>query len=268
MFATANSKVRGHGLCRGLLLTSLAFATFVGAANPGFASDSNLTDQDQIRAHAQQTLAAAQKRHESEPTNSVPAWQVGRACFELVDLLQDPKEMEKIIKEGIAACRQSVALDARSAGAHYYLAITVGKLADLKRNLAAYVMVKEVEREFHKARELDERFCNAGPDRCLGLLYLEAPGWPMSVGSRSKARKHFERAAELAPEFPENRLNLAEAYLKWREKKLLQRELDALNKLWPAAKTNFAGADWKMSWVDWSNRIERLRKDAATFLTR
>ena len=198
--------IQSHGLSRALLLASLVFAAGAGFWNRGFASDTNPADHDQFRAHAQQVLAAAQKRYEAEPTNSVAAWQVGRACFELVTVLKDAKEMEKIINEGITACRQSVALDPKSAAGHYYLAITVGKLADLKRNLAAYTMVKEVEREFHKARELDEQFCYAGPDRCLGELYFKAPGWPLSVGSRSKARKHLERAAELAPDFPENRL--------------------------------------------------------------
>ena len=169
--------------------------------------------------------------------------------------------METVINEGIAACRISLTLDPTSAAGHYYLAITVGKLADLKRNLAAYKMVKEVEREFHEARERDERFCHAGPDRCLGELYLKAPGWPLSVGSRSKARKHLERAAELAPDFPENRLLLAEAYLKWHDKKPLARELEALERLWPAARTNLAGVDWAADWNDWQPRFDTLREN-------
>ena len=260
MFATANSMLQVPGLWRAFILATLAFAAGAGAVNRGFASNSNPADQDQFRAHAQQILDAAQKRYTTEPTNSIAAWQVGRAGFELVGVLKDPKEMEKIINEGIAACRQSVALDPTSAAGHYYLAITVGKLADLKRNLAAYVMVKEVEREFHKARELDERFCHAGPDRSLGLLYHQAPGWPLSIGSRSKARKHLERAAELAPDFPENRLLLAEAYLKWHDKKPLARELEAMEKLWPAARTNLAGADWAADWNDWQPRFDKLHE--------
>jgi tetratricopeptide (TPR) repeat protein len=253
--------IQASRLCRALLLASLGCAAWAGALNRGFASDDNPADPDQFRAHAQQILAAARKRYKSELTNSVAAWQVGRACFELVTVLEDPKEMERIINEGITACRQSVALDPKSAAAHYYLAITVGKLADLKRNLAAYGMVKEVEREFHKARELDEGFCNAGPDRCLGELYLKAPGWPMSVGSRSKARKHLEHAAELAPDFPDNRLTLAEAYWKWHDKKPLARELEAMEQLWPAARTNFAGADWAAAWSDWQPRFDKLREN-------
>ena len=262
MSAIANSKVQGHGSGRTFLRASLAFVALVGAVISGLASDNNPADQDRFRAHAEKVLAAAQKRYQTEPTNSVAAWEMGRACFGLVTVLEDRKEMERIINEGIAACRVSVALDSTSAAGHYYLAITMGKLADLKRNLAAYGMVKEVEREFHKARELDERFCYAGPDRCLGELYFKAPGWPLSVGSRSKARKHLERATELAPDFPDNRLLLAEAYLKWHDKKLLAWELEALERLWPAARTNFAGANWAVDWTDWQPRFDKLRENA------
>lgn len=262
MSAIANSMLQGRRLNCTLRLAGMTLAAGAGWVDHGFASDNNAADQDQFRAHARQILAAAQKHYEIEPTNSVAAWQVGRACFGLVTVLTEPAEMEKVINEGIVACRQSVALDPTSAGGHYYLAITVGKLADLKRNLAAYMMVKEVEREFHKARELDEQFCHAGPDRSLGRLYLEAPGWPLSVGSRSKARKHLERAAELAPDFPENRLTLAEAYAKWHDKKPLARELEVLETLWPAARTNFAGADWAADWSDWQPRWDNLREKA------
>jgi len=261
MAAIANSKVQSHGSGWAYFLARLAFVALAGAAISGFASDSNPADLDQFRPHAENVLAAAQKRYESEPTNSVVAWQFGRASFELVMVLQDSKEMERIIQDGIVACRQSVAWSPESAAAHYYLAITVGKLADLKRNLAAFGMVKEVEREFQKARELDEQFGYAGSDRCLGELYFKAPGWPLSVGSRSKARKHLERAAELAPDFPENRLLLAEAYLKWHDKNPLAGELGALEKLWPAARTNFVGADWAVAWSDWQPRFDKLKEN-------
>jgi tetratricopeptide (TPR) repeat protein len=115
-----------------------------------------------------------------------------------------------------------------------------------------------MEGGFKTARQLDEHFDYAGPDRFLGQLYFQAPTIA-SVGDRTKARKHLERAAELAPDYPENRLNLAEAYLKWRDKKLLQRELDALAILWPTAQTNFTGVQWEAAWSDWQPRYDKLR---------
>ena len=207
---------------------------------------------------AEAGLIAARKRCATETTNSVAAWELGRACFNWGELLKDPVAQEKVYTEGVAACRRSLSLDPKSGPAHYYLGMNIGRQADLKRNLVALGMVKDVERAFQKARELDENFRHAGPDRNLGLLYHEAPGWPISIGNDKLARKHLERAAKLAPDYPENRLNLAEAYREWHEKKLFQRELEAIQQLWPSAKTNFTGVEWESDWADWENRRAKL----------
>jgi len=209
-------------------------------------------------ALAEANLITARKQVAAETTNSAAAWELGRACFTWGKLLKDPGAQEKIYAEGTAACRRAIAFDPNSAAAHYYLGMNVGRQADLKRNLAALGMVKEVEREFQKARELDEKLSHAGPDRNLGLLYHEAPGWPVSIGNDKLARKHLERAAKLAADYPENRLNLAEAYLEWREKKLFQKELEAIQQIWPVAKTNLTGVAWEADWLDWEQRRAKL----------
>ena len=119
---------------------------------------------------------------------------------------------------GIAACRHLLARDPKSAAGHYYLAMDFGQLAEAEApSIAAYKLVQEIEREFKAAAELDERFDYAGPPRCLGLLYRDAPGWPVSIGSKRKAREWLEHAAALAPEYPENQLNLAESQLRWHQ---------------------------------------------------
>lgn len=207
---------------------------------------------------AETNLKTARIRYVAETTNSVAAWELGRACLAWGLLLKEPTSKEKIFSEGIAACRRSLTLNPKSGPAHYYLGMNIGRVADLKRNLAAYAMVKEVEKAFQHARELDKHFAYAGSDRNLGLLYQHAPGWPFSLGNRKLARKHHERAVKLAPDYPENRLNLAEAYREWDEPKLFQQQLDALQQLWPRAKTNWTGAAWAVDWADWENRRAKL----------
>ena len=209
-------------------------------------------------ALAEANLVAARKLFATEPTNSLAAWQLGRACFTWGKALKDPNIQEKIYEEGVAACRRSLSLDPTCGPAHYYLGMNVGRVADLKRNLAAFGMVKEVERAFLQAAKLDENYAYGGPDRNLGLLYWHAPGWPVSVGNKKLARKHLERAVKLAPDYPENRLNLAEAYLDWRELKLMQQQLDAVIQLWSRAKTNLTGVEWELDWRDWESRRDKL----------
>jgi tetratricopeptide (TPR) repeat protein len=209
-------------------------------------------------ALAEANLVAARKLVATEPTNSLAAWHLGRACFTWGKTLKDPNAQEKIYEEGVAACRRSLSLDPKSGPAHYYLGMNIGRVADLKRNLAAFGMVKEVERAFLQAAKLDERYAYGGPDRNLGLLYWHAPGWPVSVGNKKLARKHLERAVKLAPDYPENRLNLAEAYLDWREQKLMQQQLAAAKQLWPRAQTNLTGGEWELDWRDWESRRQKL----------
>jgi tetratricopeptide (TPR) repeat protein len=200
-------------------------------------------------------------RYEAEPTNNVAAWVFARAAFNRGEFATNDTERAALAVQGIAACRKVLERDSNCVAASYYLGLNLGQLARTKL-LGALPLVGEMEGGFKRARELDENFDYAGPDRFLGQLYFQAPGWPASVGSQRKARKHLERAVELAPDYPENRLNLAEASRKWRDKKLTQRELAALAELWPAAKTNYAGADWEAAWADWQPRYDKLFESA------
>jgi hypothetical protein len=51
----------------------------------------------------------------------------------------------------------------------------------------------------------------AGPDRALALLYVRAPGWPTGPGDPDLGLRHARSAVELRPDYPPNRLALAEA---------------------------------------------------------
>lgn len=203
----------------------------------------------------------AQAQFQSNTNDPAAAWQFARACFDFNDFATNNAGRATLANQGIAACRQSLARESNSAPGHYYLAIELGQLADTKRNLAAYKMVREMEREFKTADDLDEHFSYAGPARCLGLLYRDAPGWPVSIGSRHKAREWLEQAVKLAPDYPENRLNLAESCWQWKDREAAGNELKTLDALWPSAQTNFAGEAWERSWNDWSMRCEVVRKN-------
>jgi hypothetical protein len=250
MFATANSKVYFHALRRLLGAGVVALACLARA-------DSTNTGPVRWAALAQRDYAAAHERFTAEPTNAVAAWEFARAAFDRAEFATNDTERAALAEQGIAACRAALARDPNSAAAHYYLGMNLGQLART-RTVGALKIVNEMEAEFRTARALDERLDHAGPDRNLGLLYLEAPRI-VSLGNKTKARQHLARAAALAPDYPENRLNLAEAAVKWREVKTAQRELAAMEKLWPSARTNFTGLKWEASWADWNSRLGKLK---------
>ena len=210
------------------------------------------------RAQAEVQRAEAQFRLN---TNDATAnWQFARACFNFNDFATNNTGRAELAGQGIAACRQLLARESNSAPGHYYLALELGQLADTKRNLAAFKMVREMEREFKTADALDQHFDYAGPSRCLGLLYRDAPGWPISIGSRHKAHDWLEQAVKLAPDYPENQLNLAESYWQWKDREAANHALQQLDALWPSARTNLIGETWERSWDDWSARRNVIRE--------
>jgi hypothetical protein len=206
---------------------------------------------------AEQAFGEARTRFQAGTNDVTAGWQLGRAALAWADFATNNAQREAIARVGIAACRQALAGDPDSAPAHFYLGTNLGQLARA-RKLEALSIVREMERQFKAAQAADERYHHAGPDRCLGLLYLDAPGWPASIGSRRRARERLERAVALSPEFPENALNLMEAYLRWKEPAKLRPLADAYAQGLPEARRQFAGDAWALDWLDWDQRWSRL----------
>ena len=201
----------------------------------------------------------AQTRFQADTANPTNAWQFARAAFDFAEFATSDVQRAALANLGIAACRQGITRDPKSAAAHYYLAMNLGQLARTEF-LGALKLVKEMEREFKTAGELDARVDYAGPARCLGLLYRDAPGWPASIGSTRKARACSEQAVKLVPNYPGNHLNLIESYLQWKETAAAKWELQVLDANWPAAQTNFTGEKWEPSWSDWTDRRNAARQ--------
>jgi tetratricopeptide (TPR) repeat protein len=212
---------------------------------------------------ALQKFLSAQQDFQAATNPITAAWRLGLASFDVADLATNDAQRADFARRGIAACQQALARDTNCAAAHYYLAMNLGKLAEAEApSLAAYKLVHEVEHEFTTAAALDMHFDFAGPARNLGELYFQAPGWPLSIGSKHKAREWFERAVMLAPDYPENLLNLAEAQFKWHEHEEFSATMKKLESAWPAARTNWIGENWERAWLDWEPRHTVLKAEA------
>jgi hypothetical protein len=254
--AMLDPRIRHTASCKWIVAVFLLAVARIIVA--GEARDKIFADRAEVELHR------AQNQFQSDTNNPAAAWQFARACFDLADFATNETGRAAIAQQGIRACRQLLASDTNSAPGHYYLAMNYGQLARAEApSLAAYKLVREMEREFKTAAALDEHFDYAGPARSLGLLYRDAPVWPFSIGSRRKARDWLEQAAKLAPDYPENHLNLVESHLQWRERAEAKRDLQTLEALWPKAQTNFTGAVWEHSWEDWTTRKSAAEQSLA-----
>jgi hypothetical protein len=250
---------------RANVLTLLICAMFFLFDGNYLAADTNqISAPIDIAVRIKKQHAEARARFQVETNNADAAWQFARACFDLAEIATSDAEREKTAQAGIAASRKAIASRPAAGQGHYYLALNLGQLART-RMLGALRIVDQMESTLSVARTLDEHFDFAGPDRSLGLLYLEAPSFG-SIGSRSKARQHLCRAVELAPDYPGNRLELIGAYMKWGDRKTALHEFKILENLLPAARQKFVGEEWAASWVGWEKQIKslKLRLDAGS----
>jgi hypothetical protein len=214
---------------------------------------------------AEAAFDQAWKIYQTNAASMAAAIQLARAGSELADFATNNTQRAEIARQGIAICRKLLARESNSVPGHYYLGINLGKLAQAEApSLTAYRLVYEVESEFKIAAKLDVNYDYAGPARTLGLLYFQAPGWPLSVGSRNKARQWLERAVEVAPDYPPNQLNLAEAQMKWHQKDELAATLKKMDAIWPVAQTNFVGEAWAAIWPVWNTRRAAVKSDYQT----
>jgi tetratricopeptide (TPR) repeat protein len=248
--ATFNSKPRRA------FLPGSAIALLIAAAGILLAEEAPWKTS---AAFAEKEFDRAQSQFRSDAKNPTNAWQFARAAFDFAEFSTNDTERAALANQGIAACRPLIARAPKLAAGHYYLAMNLGQLARTEY-LGALALVKEMEPEFKTAGELDPLLDHAGPKRNLGLLYRDAPGWPISLGNPSKAQSLLKSAVKLAPDFPENYLHLIESYLKWNESGDAKKTLHALDVIWPAARTNLIGDQWVQSWDNWSTRRDAARK--------
>lgn len=200
-----------------------------------------------------QRYQEAKARAGRQTNDFTAAWEWARACFDLGEFATNDTQRAVVAEEGIAAARRAIALKSGHPAGPYYLGMNLGQLARTKQ-LGALRLVKEMQEAFYRAQELEPRFDFAGSDRCLGLLYRDAPGWPISVGNRTLAQQHLQRALELAPLYPENPLNWAETLWQWRQFKEARAQAPAVEQAFQHARTNLTGPLWAASWRDWTNR--------------
>ena len=211
---------------------------------------------------AEQAFAHAQREFATRPDEATNAWHLGQAAYDWAEFATNSDQRAAVAQAGIAACRHLLARDPKAAWGHYYLGMDYGELAEAEApSMAAYKLIREIEHEFKSAADLDEGLDFAGPLRCLGVLYRDAPGWPISIGSTRKAREYLEGAAAVAPNYPGNQLNLVESYIQWHQPAEAQMAWHKLARLWPAAQTNLSGMAWEASWAEWAGRRTAAKAD-------
>jgi len=122
--------------------------------------------------------------------------------------------------------KKAIAVNKRSAEAHFWLGICYGKQAKLQGVWRGILLAGRIKREMEQVVALDPLYNNAGGHRALGRLLFKLPVF--LGGDIDAARIHLEEAVHLAPGFSTNHLYLAEVYLRKRAYGLAYRQLRLL----------------------------------------
>ena len=220
-------------------------------------------ETNSFSTRAEKVFREARAAGRDQSTNTAGLIDLARASFAWAEYARRDAQREDIAQVGIEAARSVLAREATNAAAHYWLGMNLGQLARTK-TLGALSLVREMEALFLRARALDPHTDYAGPDRSLGRLYRDAPGWPASIGSRKKAREHFDHAVRLHPEFPENQLELLESFLAWGERENFQRQHPRAEQAVAESGSKFTGEPWAASRGDWSRRLATMKHHFST----
>jgi len=204
-----------------VLLCALGLALVLHA--PAATPDDALAQGDE--AYARFDNEAALRFYEraalDRPRDAEVWWRVARAQSDVGSALEatDADAAREHYRRGEEAARRAVALDPRSANAHFFVAVCLGRLALFEGGKTKIRLSKEVEAEAERALELDP--CHDGAWHVLGR-------WNYGIATLSWILKAFakviyggvppgasvEKAIECDPTRPMHHLEYARALVK------------------------------------------------------
>lgn len=123
--------------------------------------------------------------------------------------------------------QEAIKMAPSRAEGHYWYGLFLLKKAQKVGGLHAFFIVGDGIRELKLVRENMPKYDHAGASRVLGLLSCRAPSWT-PFGNLDRCIQLAEESVRIAPDHPQNRLYLANAYKKQGDTQAAIREYRAL----------------------------------------
>jgi tetratricopeptide (TPR) repeat protein len=143
-------------------------------------------------------------------------------------------------------------------GILYWLAVCWGRWGELKGITSAAADIGKVQALMDKANALNDTYFAGGPDRFYGVFYMKIP--KVSGQDSAKARTHFQRAIQLAPDYLPNYLLFARYYCVGEDDEELFVEL--CNEIIAKEKeASLIDPDWKLDNMEAIKRAKMWLKD-------
>lgn len=144
-------------------------------------------------------------------------WEAARSCMWLGNYGTEDRRKE-YVTQGLEYANTAIKLKPKGEEGLFYHGALAGRLADLDFKYGSDA-IKTIESRMLQLLENKSTYLYGGPDRVLAMVYMRAPGSPLSVGDYDKALKHMKRALEIESHWLENQLAMAELELRLGKKR-------------------------------------------------
>lgn len=242
------------------LVIPFLFSLLLGSVAELNSADNN-SDQAK-KTFFEQRYQTALREYRADESNVSAAIEYATAAFDHSNLANRSTERALIAKPAIASCRQLLIGSPTHAQGNYYLALNLGQLART-RWLGALKIVAEMEKRLLTAKAQNPQQDFAGPDRALGRLYFQAPGWPASIGHRKKGIDHLQQAIASAPDYPGNHLFYLEMLASTKRFPIAQMHLDKARAALQRARSQLTSEYWAYRWPEWDRRWQTIQEQLA-----
>lgn len=170
-------------------------------------------DQRETAGNLDKAIHALLDLKAQHPDEDIICGKLSSAYFYKGLFEENTKKQELFYEHGMNYGKEAITMNPKAIYGNYWYASNVGMHGLCKGMMASLASIDPMKKSMEIVLKENETFFFAGPHRALGRLYHQAPGWPISIGNKTKALEHLERAVELGPEFFNNRLFLAELYI-------------------------------------------------------
>lgn len=138
------------------------------------------------------------------------AWKLARAAYWLGSHVP-AGEQRRHYERGLEAGRRAVAINPNRPEGRFWMAATMGAMAESFGLRAGIRYRGPVKREFEAVLRIDPAYSDGAADRGLGRWYFRVPA--LFGGSKRKAAEHLLRSLTYDPTNAASRFFLAETYI-------------------------------------------------------
>ena len=174
------------------------------------------------------------------------------------------KEAKELAEKGIGYAEQCLMHAPENAGCHYWRAVNTGLFYKIR--VVGYQRgIKQMIEDCKSVIAVNPKYDNAGAYRILGRIYTKLPQTGAHTESVTRdltlAEEYLSKATQLAPDYPENYLALADTFVGQGK---IQEAISAL------ASAKELAPHWKgdISYDDWKMEMRKLEKKIAKKSTR